>query len=88
MRTLTNQILLAATASMAISLTEVAQAADSPSKPNFLFILIDDLGWPDLGCYGSDFYETPRIDELAASGVRFTDAYSASPVCSPREPLS
>lgn len=72
-----------ATASLAIALTDVAQAADSPSKPNFLFILIDDLGWPDLGCYGSEFYETPRIDALAASGVRFTNAYSASPVCSP-----
>ncbi|RPF77273.1 MAG: arylsulfatase [Verrucomicrobia bacterium TMED71] len=83
MRTLKNQILLMAKASLAIALTDVAQAADSPSKPNFLFILIDDLGWPDLGCYGSDFYETPRIDALAASGVRFTNAYSASPVCSP-----
>ncbi|MDA7640635.1 sulfatase [Opitutaceae bacterium] len=83
MRTLTNQILLMATASLAIAVTDVAQAADSPSKPNFLFILIDDLGWPDLGCYGSDFYETPRIDALATSGVRFTNAYSASPVCSP-----
>ena len=72
-----------ATASLAIAVTDVAQAADSPSKPNFLFILIDDLGWPDLGCYGSDFYETPRIDALATSGVRFTNAYSASPVCSP-----
>ena len=72
-----------ATVSLAIALTDVAQAAISPSKPNFLFILIDDLGWPDLGCYGSEFYETPRIDELAASGVRFTNAYSASPVCSP-----
>ncbi len=55
----------------------------SAEKPNFLFILIDDLGWTDLGCYGSEFYETPRIDALAASGVRFTDAYAASPVCSP-----
>ncbi len=67
----------------AIGLVNVAVAAKDSSKPNFLFILIDDLGWPDLGCYGSDFYETPRIDELAASGVRFTNAYSASPVCSP-----
>ena len=55
MRTLKNQILLMATVSLAIALTDVAQAADSPSKPNFLFILIDDLGWPDLGCYGGDF---------------------------------
>ncbi len=52
-------------------------------KPNFLFILIDDLGWADLGCYGSTFHETPNIDRLAAQGMRFTDAYAACPVCSP-----
>jgi len=50
---------------------------------NFIFILIDDLGWRDLGCQGSDFYETPNIDRLAAQGIRFTDAYAACPVCSP-----
>lgn len=50
---------------------------------NIIFILVDDLGWKDLGCYGSSYYETPRIDRLAQEGVRFTDAYSASPVCSP-----
>jgi arylsulfatase A-like enzyme len=52
-------------------------------KPNFVFILIDDLGWKDLGCYGSTFYETPNIDRLAAAGMRFTNAYAACPVCSP-----
>ena len=52
-------------------------------QPNFLFILVDDLGWKDLGCYGSTFYETPHIDSLAASGMRFTNAYAACPVCSP-----
>ena len=51
--------------------------------PNIIFILIDDLGWRDLGCYGSSFYETPRLDHLAAQGMRFTDAYAACPVCSP-----
>lgn len=51
--------------------------------PNFVFILIDDLGWTDTGRYGSTFYETPHIDRLADAGVRFTDAYAASPVCSP-----
>lgn len=50
---------------------------------NIVFILVDDLGWADLGCYGSTFYETPNLDRLAASGARFTDAYAASPVCSP-----
>lgn len=54
-----------------------------PSPPNVVFILIDDMGWKDLGCYGSEFYETPNIDALASEGIRFTDAYSASGVCSP-----
>ncbi|MEZ4729533.1 MAG: sulfatase [Caldilineaceae bacterium] len=52
-------------------------------QPNIIFILIDDLGWRDLGCYGSTFYETPNLDRLAAAGMRFTDAYAACPVCSP-----
>lgn len=52
-------------------------------KTNFVFILIDDMGWTDAGCYGSTFYETPNIDKLAAEGMRFTNAYAASPVCSP-----
>ena len=51
--------------------------------PNIIYILIDDLGWKDIGCYGSDFYETPNLDRLAARGMRFTDAYAACPVCSP-----
>lgn len=55
----------------------------SKSKPNFVFILVDDLGWMDLGCQGSTFYETPNIDRLAGEGMRFTQAYSACPVCSP-----
>jgi arylsulfatase A-like enzyme len=55
----------------------------APARPNFVFFLIDDLGWTDLGCYGSTFYETPNIDKLAAQGMRFTDAYAACPVCSP-----
>ncbi|MEK6795753.1 MAG: sulfatase [Spirochaetota bacterium] len=52
-------------------------------KPNFVFILMDDMGARDLSCYGSAFYETPNIDALAAEGMRFTDAYAACPVCSP-----
>ena len=51
--------------------------------PNVVFILVDDLGWKDLGCYGSEFYDTPNLDAFAREGVRFTNAYSASPVCSP-----
>lgn len=52
-------------------------------KPNILFILADDLGWRDTGCYGSALYETPHIDRLAARGLRLTRAYAASPLCSP-----
>lgn len=60
-----------------------AAGTDSPSKrPNFVFILIDDMGWKDVGCYGATAYETPHIDRLASQGMRFTDAYAA-PVCSP-----
>jgi arylsulfatase A-like enzyme len=56
-------------------------AADRP--PNVILILIDDMGWTDLSCYGSKFYETPNIDRLAASGMRLTHSYSACTVCSP-----
>jgi len=55
----------------------------SQSQPNIVFILIDDMGWTDLSCCGSEYYETPRIDSLCADGMRFTDAYAACPVCSP-----
>jgi arylsulfatase A-like enzyme len=48
-----------------------------------VFFLVDDLGWSDVGCYGSSFYETPNIDHLSSEGVRFTDAYAACHVCSP-----
>lgn len=56
--------------------------AQSQTK-NVVFILADDLGWSDLGCYGNTFNETPAIDALAATGVRFTNAYAAAPICSP-----
>jgi arylsulfatase A-like enzyme len=55
----------------------------SEEKPNIVFILVDDMGYSDLGCYGSQFYETPNIDRLALEGIRFTDAYAACPVSSP-----
>ena len=60
-----------------------ANRKESSKRPNFVFFLIDDMGWADLGCYGSTFYETPNIDRLAADGMRFTNAYAACPVCSP-----
>src|SRR6186713_449260 len=53
------------------------------SHPNVIFILADDLGWGDLSCYGRPDYRTPNIDRLAAQGVKLTNAYSASAVCTP-----
>ena len=60
-----------------------AFAATAHAKPNIIFILADDYGWRDVGCYGSTFYETPHLDQLAAQGMRFTCAYAACNVCSP-----
>ena len=53
------------------------------ARPNVLFILADDLGWRDLSVEGSTFYETPHIDRIANSGVRFTRGYAGCQVCSP-----
>lgn len=55
----------------------------APEQPNIVLILADDLGWTDTAVYGSTYYQTPNIDRLAEQGMRFTDAYSASPLCSP-----
>jgi len=74
-------ICLGAGSLMRSALAAWPEAAAPPL--NFVFILIDDMGWRDAGCYGSTFYETPNIDRLAAEGMRFTDAYAACPVCSP-----
>ena len=57
--------------------------AAEPVQPNVILFLVDDLGWSDVGCFGSQFYDTPNIDKLATEGVRFTDAYAACHVCSP-----
>jgi arylsulfatase A-like enzyme len=65
------------------ALTSACGDKERGGKPNVLFILVDDLGWKDLGCYGSDFYETPNIDQLRSEGMMFSNAYSAAPVCSP-----
>lgn len=63
--------------------TSAAQRRPSVERPNVVFILADDLGWGDLSCYGRPDYRTPNLDRLASEGVRFTNAYSASPVCTP-----
>jgi len=60
-----------------------ATAEAAAPKTNVVLILIDDLGWNDVGCYGSDYYRTPHIDALAREGMRFTDGYAACNVCSP-----
>ncbi len=62
---------------------KIGASFGSVDRPNVVFFLVDDLGWADVGCYGSSFYETPHIDGLAASGMKFTQAYAACPVCSP-----
>jgi arylsulfatase A-like enzyme len=68
---------------LVISTLRLPAAEVAAKPPNIIFILADDLGWRDLGCYGSTFYETPHLDALAAQGMRFTDAYAACNVCSP-----
>ncbi|MCD2423034.1 sulfatase [Niabella pedocola] len=57
--------------------------ADAQQRPNIIFIMADDLGSAELGCYGNTFNETPNLDKLAGEGARFTQAYSAAPICSP-----
>jgi len=61
----------------------IATASFAARPPNIILILTDDLGWKDLGCQGSDFYQTPHLDRMAREGMRFTQAYAAGPVCSP-----
>ncbi len=61
-----------------------SRLSGSGARPtNFVFFLVDDLGWTDLGCFGSGFYETPHLDRFANSAMKFTNAYAACPVCSP-----
>ena len=55
----------------------------SGSRPNVIFIMADDLGYADLGCYGQELIETPRIDQMAAEGMRFTQCYAGACVCAP-----
>jgi arylsulfatase A len=69
-----------------LALASSSAVADGPpqhDETNVVLILIDDMGWKDLGCYGSQYYQTPNVDRLAAEGMRFTDGYAACNVCSP-----
>lgn len=57
-------------------------------QPNIVFVLIDDMGWKDLGCFGGKLYETPHIDQLCADGMRFPQAYTSAPICAPARATS
>lgn len=69
----------------AFILAACSQPAVEPSaeRPNIIFLLLDDMGYADVGAYGNAYHKTPNIDRLAADGMRFTDAYAAAPNCSP-----
>jgi arylsulfatase A-like enzyme len=74
--------LLMCVATLVLGGVSIARA-EPPRRPNVIFILADDLGYADLACYGSKYYETPRIDAMAAQGLRLTDGYSCGPNCQP-----
>ncbi|MBN2280040.1 MAG: sulfatase-like hydrolase/transferase [Candidatus Marinimicrobia bacterium] len=71
------------TAATVLSASLMTDCTATSKKPNILYILADDLGYGDLGCYGQRIIRTPNIDQLAQNGMRFTDHYSGSPVCAP-----
>ncbi len=75
--------MMAGGAALALPGARAAAQDDSGRPPNIVFILADDLGYGDLGCYGQKVIKTPNIDKLAAEGMRFTDAYAGSTVCAP-----
>ena len=78
-----SSVILLATAVACARLDAGKATTKAGGKPNFVFILVDDLGWTDVGAFGTTFYETPNIDALAKKGMKFTNAYAACPVCSP-----
>ncbi|MGA2866619.1 MAG: sulfatase [Verrucomicrobiota bacterium] len=84
MKTLPKAVVeLTAAVSTLAGLCAFGASTGPAARPDFVFILVDDLGWADVGCFGSQYYETPHIDRLATQGMRFTEAYAACPVCSP-----
>ncbi len=81
---MTTPIWLSALLLIAASPLCAADAPKNPEKlPNVVFFLIDDMGWNDLGCFGAKLYETPNIDRLCAEGIRFSQAYTSTAICSP-----
>ena len=65
------------------AISQLNKLASKKKKPNFLFFLVDDMGWMDSTVYGSKYYETPNIERLAKRGMMFTNAYAANPLCTP-----
>jgi len=78
-----NKCLLYVIATFLLLFTVTPLSAERTGKPNFVFLLVDDFSWGDLGCYGNDFHETPNIDGLCKSGMKFNHAYAAGMICSP-----
>ncbi len=76
-------LLFAVTSTAAANPAAAENADDSRDQPNVILIVVDDMGWMDLACQGSDYYKTPNIDRLADEGLRFTNGYAACAVCSP-----
>ncbi len=74
---------ISALAALGLNPSQALTQNTEQRKPNIIFILADDLGWAELGCYGNTFNETPHLDRLARNGIRFDCAYAAAPVCSP-----
>src|SRR5512135_1570094 len=80
-RTWINRI--AAICLVALLTLPAAIGADQPARPNIIFVLTDDFGYGDLASYGGAFVPTPNLDRMAREGIRFTQFYVASPICSP-----
>ena len=64
-------------------MTAAGVQAQQPNRPNIIYIMCDDLGYADVGCYGQEYISTPNLDRMAAEGMRFTQAYAGSPVSAP-----
>lgn len=75
--------MLALIASLTIFFLSGFGKSEREGKPNVIFILVDDLGWKDVGVFGSEFYQTPHVDNLASDGILFNNAYASCTVCSP-----
>ncbi|MBR2168931.1 MAG: sulfatase-like hydrolase/transferase, partial [Alistipes sp.] len=68
---------------LALPLLNACTGITDADKPNIIYIMCDDLGWGDVGCYGQQLIETPHLDQMAREGMRFTQAYAGSPVSAP-----